>query len=138
MDKRTRPGSFASHLASNAERNLPRVSSRQTAKPGESPEREEGAVAVITQVENPRETDGGVPGLVPVAVLVLAVDQICDPASNGRIANLSGGHQSEQRPGSLRRSTVGRIAVRCPRPIGLAAFPPPPILVLASDEPVDS
>src|SRR3989440_4651260 len=110
MDKRTRPGSFASHPASNAERNLPRVAPRQTAKPGESPEREEGAVAVITQVENPRETDGGVPGLVPVAVLVLAVDQKCNPASDRRIANLSGGHQSEQRPGSLRRGAIVRFA----------------------------
>src|SRR5258706_7697899 len=106
MDKRTRPGSFRPHPLSNAERNLTRVAPRQTAKPGESPEREEGAVAVITQVENPRKTDGGVPGLVPVAVLVLAVDQICDPASDRRMADLSGRHQSEQSPGRLRRSTV--------------------------------
>src|SRR6516162_2069203 len=102
MDKRTRPGSLVSHPASNAERNLPRVAPRQTAKPGESPQRKERAVAVIPQVKDARETDRSVPGLVPVAVFVLAVDQICDPASDRRMADFSGRHQSEQSPGSLR------------------------------------
>src|ERR1700756_806164 len=129
MDKRTRPGSFACHPASDTERNLPRVASRQTAKPGESPQREESAVAMIPQVKDARETDRSVPGLVPVAIFVLAVDQVCDPASNRRMANFSSRHQSEQTPGGLRGSAVRRIAAWCPRPVGFAAFPPAAILV---------
>src|SRR5271169_830574 len=124
MDKRTRPGSFASCTASNAERNLTRIAPRQAPIPGKRPQREESAVAVIAQVKDARETDRGVPGLVPVAVFVLAVDQVCDPASDRRIADLSRRHQSKQSPGGLRRSAVRRIAAWCPRPVGFAAFPP--------------
>src|SRR5271165_2003061 len=137
MDKRTWPARSRPRPVSHAERNLPRVASRQTAIPGNRTKREDGAIAVVTQVKNARETDCGIPGLVPVAVLVLAVDQICDPASDRRIADLSARNQSEQSLGSLRRGAVGRIAVRRTRPVGFAPFPPAAVLVLASDEPVD-
>src|SRR6201995_824563 len=92
---------------------------------------------MIAEVKDARETDRGIPGLVPVAVLVLAVDQVCNAASDGWMAGLTGRHQSGKSPRSLRRSALRRIAVGPSRPIGFAAFSPPPVVVLASDKPID-
>jgi len=56
---------------------------------------------MIAQVEYPRETDRCIPGLVPIALLILAVHQVGDAAGDRRMTDLSRRHQGEQRPGRL-------------------------------------
>src|SRR5262249_52372052 len=104
---------------------------------GEREQREKRPVAVVTQVENPGEPDGRVPRLVPIAVAVLALDQIRNAARHGWVRDLTGRHQREQRPGGLPGRAAGRFAMRLVRPIALAGFAPTAILALMRQQPRD-
>ena len=97
---------------------------QQVAVTRQRPEREEFPVAVIAQIEHPRETGRGVARLVPEAVGGLRLQQITHAARHRRMVDLAGGHQTEQRPGGLRGGARGRlmaaivelVARRRPRP----------------------
>src|SRR5438045_5756887 len=56
--------------------NPPRVGQRQPPVPRQRKEREEGAIGVIAQAEEARQTDRGVPRLVCIAVAVLGRDEV--------------------------------------------------------------
>ena len=90
---------------------------------------------MVAQVEHPRETDRGVPRLVPIAVAVLAGDQIGDATRDCRVADLAGRHQGKQSPGGLRCGAVRRLAMRHTRPIAVARFAPAAIGALMGEQP---
>src|SRR5947207_6758268 len=113
------------------------IGHRQPAIAGERPQRKKHAVTVIAQVEDARKPDRGVPGLVPIAVPILAGEQVGDAARHRRVADLARRHQGEQGPGGLRGGTIGRLAMRDVRPVALAGLAPPAIAPLAGDQPID-
>src|SRR6516225_5978235 len=114
-----------------------RVFRRQAAIAGEGPEREEGAVSVITQIKDSWKADSRKPGLLPISLLILVGDQIGDAAGDCRVFDLPRCHQTEQGPGRLRRGTVRHVAVGRIGKIGFAAFSPAAVSVLAGNQPVD-
>ena len=77
------------------EENPTRVPGGDGAKARKCPQWEEGGIAVIAQVKDPRKPDRGVPGLVPFAVLILARDQVGDAPVDRRVFGLAGGHQAK-------------------------------------------
>src|SRR5437588_10825946 len=115
------------------ERDSARIGHRQPPVAGQRPEREEGAITVVAQIEHAREADRGVPRLVPIAIAVLAGDQIGDAARHRRVGNLAGRHQGEQRPGGLRRRAVRRFAMRYTRPIAVTGLAPAAIGALVRE-----
>src|SRR3546814_1844321 len=64
--------------------------------------REVGAVAVVLQIENPREAVAGPVVLGPARALSRLLLQEGDTAAHSVAVDLAGGHQAEQRPGGLR------------------------------------
>src|SRR5436309_15339069 len=58
----------------------PRIGQRQPAIAREGKEREKRAIAVVAQIEDAREAHSRVPWFVPIAVAILALDQVSDAA----------------------------------------------------------
>src|SRR5579864_3784636 len=81
LDCSTHPTSHQG--ASHPPRHRGRVAAAQVAVARQRPEREEFRIAVVAQVENPREAGRGVARLVPEAVLTLGADEIVDAALHG-------------------------------------------------------
>src|SRR5262249_9503175 len=117
--------------------NTPRVSCGQPAIAGEGPEREHSSVSVIPQIEDSRKADSRIPRLVPVSVTVLGIDQIRDAVGDGWMLDLTCCHQTKQSPSGLRCCAVRRLAVGFIGKIGLGAFAPAAVGVLAVEQPVD-
>src|SRR6266446_3622275 len=121
---------------SDAEADPSTASRPQPPITSERPERKEGAVAVVAQIKDAREADGGVPGLVPISVLVLGIHQEIDAADNRRMFDLSGRHQPEQGPSCLRWRAVKRITMLRLGPVRFPALAPASVAVLSSCEPI--
>src|SRR6516164_2531364 len=91
---------------------------------------------MITKIKNSWKADSRKPRFLPISVLILAGNQMGDAASDRRMFDLSGCHQTEQGPGSLRHGAVWRVAVRRIGKIGFAAFSPAAVSVLSGNQPV--
>src|SRR3974390_1478662 len=100
------------------------------------PEREVFAVAVITQVENARETGAGVELLIPQTVLSLRVDQISNAARDRRVPHLTRGHQRERCPGRLRRRAWRLLVTAIDELVAVAVLAPAAVFVWNGGEPV--
>src|SRR5690625_303301 len=87
----------------------------QVAIPGQRPEREVMRVAVIFQIEDPREAGGGMFRIVPETVFALGIHD--PPGATGECCRtlLSGGHQPQHGPGRLETGGhIGAAAWRIP------------------------
>src|SRR3984893_8613029 len=119
-----RGGTACPGRISDAESDPSTASCRQPPITSKSPKREKGAVAVVAQIKDAREADGGVPGLVPISVLFLGIHQVVDAADSRRMFELSGRHQPEQGPSRLRWRAIKRITVLRAGPVRFAALAP--------------
>src|SRR5262245_45956216 len=121
-----RPAADASH----AERHARAVALRQIAIARHRPQRKEFPVSVIAQVEDPRKSGRRKSLFIPETGLCLGLLQILDAPSDRRIVNLAAGHQTEKRPGCLRRGArcwlVAMIVELVARPV----FAPAPVWIL--------
>src|SRR5580704_5015105 len=75
---------------SHAHGHAPLVAALEVAVAGQRPEWEEFRVAVVAQVEHPREAAAGVVVLRPEAVVALPLAQPGDAAGDGRVIGLAG------------------------------------------------
>ena len=85
----------------------------QVAVARQRPQREELRIAVVAQVEHPREAAAGVVLLGPDPSGVLAALQPGDAPRHRRMVGLAGRHQAEQRPGGLRGARTARAHSLC-------------------------
>src|SRR5688500_4849718 len=105
-------------------------------KSGQCPHREILGIAVVPEIENPRESGSGEPRLIPKPVAVLFPQQVGDSPADLMTALFTGPHQCKQRPRSMERSAGMKLTCLLRRKIAVVTFSPPAILPLHGFEPV--
>ena len=72
-----------------------------TSIPSEGHQRKGDRVEVVPEIEDTGKTGSGEPFLGPTAVRQLVIQQVADPAGYLGAVSLTGGDQSQHRPGGL-------------------------------------
>src|SRR5262249_42563177 len=115
---------------SHPERHARAVALRQIAIARHRPQRKKFPVSVIAQVEDPRKSRRRKSLFIPKTGLSLGLRQILHAPSDRWIADLTAGHQAEQRPGGLRRGARRRLVPAVVELVARTVFAPAPVRIL--------
>src|SRR3954452_12627419 len=132
------PQSFAcppGHL--HTERRHLAVAALQITIARHGPKWEEPSVSVIAQIEHARKAGRCIALLIPYSICALSLRKICYAASNRRMLDLAGRHQTKQGPCRLRCGARCRLVTVIVELVAGTVLAPAAVLVLNRDQPVN-